>query len=252
MRIGRIEAKYTGSAAGSTAPDLAESLSATVIAARCRFHKIKSGLVHSWTEVNSMKKSMKPPSAAKEPGKTYQLKIELEGIAPPIWRRVLVPGKISLGRLHAVIQMAMGWSDAHLHQFIVDRQIYSDPTLELNEFGDTPEIRNENRYFLKNLAPRAGKVIVYEYDFGDSWTHRIKVEKILELEPPGGSGARCIDGSRACPPEDCGGVWGYENMLEILKDPQHEEHESTIEWLGGDFDPEVFDLAATNNGLRRL
>lgn len=199
-----------------------------------------------------MKKTSKPTSAAKDPGKTYQLKIELEGIAPSIWRRVMVPGKISLGRLHAVIQMAMGWSNAHLHQFIVDRQIYSDPTFELNEFGDMPDVRNESRYFLKNLAPRAGKVIVYEYDFGDSWTHRIKVEKILEQEPFTGGKIICIDGARACPPEDCGGVWGYQDMLQVLKDPEHEEHESTLEWLGQEFDPEAFDLAATNNGLRRL
>ncbi len=199
-----------------------------------------------------MKKPAKPQSTAKDPGKTYQLKIELEGIAPSIWRRVLVPGKISLGRLHAVIQMAMGWSNAHLHQFIVDRKIYSEPTFELNEFGDMPDVRNENRYFLKNLVPRAGKVIVYEYDFGDSWTHRIKVEKILEQEPSTGGKIICIDGARACPPEDCGGVWGYQDMLQVLKDPEHEEHESTLEWLGQEFDPEAFDLAATNNGLRRL
>jgi hypothetical protein len=250
MRIGRIEAKYTGSAAGSTAPDLAESLSATVIAARCRFHKIKSGLVHSWTEVNSMKKSMKPPSAAKEPGKTYQLKIELEGIAPPIWRRVLVPGKISLGRLHAVIQMAMGWDNSHLHFFAIGKQAYSDPAFDLDEFRGVP-VLDEDEALLTDVAPRAGKALVYMYDFGDSWGHRIKVEKILRGELSKGNIVECIDGARACPPEDCGGVWGYEDRLQALTDLRHNSHKSTLEWLGEEFDPEAFDLEEINKALRQ-
>jgi hypothetical protein len=194
----------------------------------------------------------KSKSVVKPTSKTYQIKIELKGASPPIWRRVLVPGKISLGRLHDVIQMAMGWSNAHLHQFVVDRQVYSDPELELNEFGDAPGVRNESKTLLMNVAPRAGKVLVYEYDFGDSWVHRIKVEKILKQEPSTGSTVTCIDGARACPPEDCGGVWGYEDMLEVIKDPKHEEHQSTLEWLGEDFDPDAFDLEGTNQELRRL
>jgi hypothetical protein len=199
-----------------------------------------------------MKKPTKLQPAAKEPGKTYQLKIELQGVLPPIWRRVLVPGNVTLSRLHSIIQIAMGWDNDHLHQFTVDRQFYSDPDLELNEFGDAPGVRNESKTLLKNVAPRAGKVIIYEYDFGDSWTHRIKVEKILKQEPSTARAVECIDGARACPPEDCGGVWGYEDMLQIIKDPKHEEHESTLEWLGEDFDPEAFDMEAINKVLRRL
>jgi hypothetical protein len=199
-----------------------------------------------------MKKSTKSEFAAKEPGKTYQLKIELEGASPPIWRRVQVPGKISLGRLHAVIQVAMGWENAHLHQFIIDKQFYSDPAFELNEFGDAPRVRDEKKTLLANVAPRDGKVLVYEYDFGDSWTHRIKVEKIIKQESSAKGAVECIDGARACPPEDCGGVWGYEDMLQVLKDPKHEDHESTLEWLGEDFDPEAFDLEKINKTLRRL
>jgi hypothetical protein len=199
-----------------------------------------------------MKKPTKSKSAVKEPGKTYQLKIELEGSSPPIWRRVLVPGNISLGRLHAVIQLVMGWDNAHLHQFIIDKQIYSDPEFELNEAGGAPRVLNEKRTLLTEIAPRAGKVLVYEYDFGDSWTHRIKVEKILEQGPSTGSAVQCIDGARACPPEDCGGVWGYQDMLQVLKDPKHEEYESTLEWLGDDFDPESFGLEKINNFLKRF
>ena len=199
-----------------------------------------------------MKKPTKSPSAAKEPGKTYQLKIELEGSSAPIWRRVLVPGNISLGRLHAVIQMVMGWDNDHLHQFIIDKQFYSDPEFELNDSFGGSTARNEKKTLLQDDAPRAGKVLIYEYDFGDSWTHRIKVEKIIKQGPSTGSAVQCIDGARACPPEDCGGIWGYEDLLEALKDPKHAGHESTLEWLGEEFDPEAFDLEKINKALHRL
>jgi hypothetical protein len=199
-----------------------------------------------------MKKPTKPQSAAKKPGKTYQLKIELEGASPPIWRRVLVPGNISLGRLHAIIQMAMGWDNAHLHQFIIDKQVYSDPDFELNEAGGAPGVLNEKKTLLTEIAPRAGKVLFYEYDFGDSWTHRIKVEKILKQGPSTGSAVNCIDGVRACPPEDCGGIWGYREMLEALSNPKHKEHKSALEWLGEEFDPEAFGLEEINTFLKRF
>ncbi len=196
-----------------------------------------------------MKKPAKSGTAAKGPGKIYQLKIELVGVSPPIWRRVLVPGHVSLALLHGIIQIAMGWDNDHLHQFIIDKRFYSDPDFELGGFGDMPRVRDEYKTILMNVAPRAGKVLVYEYDFGDSWKHRIKVEKILKQEPSTGDAVTCIDGARACPPEDCGGVWGYEDMLEAIKDPKHEGHASALEWLGEDFDPEAFDLAATNRDL---
>ena len=199
-----------------------------------------------------MKKPMKPRSAPESSGKTYQLKIELEGISPPIWRRVLVPGNISLGRLHTIIQAAMGWENAHLHQFIIDKQFYSNPAFELNDFGDAPQVRNEKKTLLTDVALRAGKVLVYEYDFGDSWTHRIKVEKIFKQEPSTGSAVECIAGARACPPEDCGGAWGYEDLLEALKDPKHKGHKSTLEWLGEEFEPEAFSVDQTNSYLRHL
>jgi hypothetical protein len=199
-----------------------------------------------------MKKPTKSQSAAKEPGKTYQLKIELEGVSPPIWRRVLVPGDISLGRLHAVIQLVMGWENAHLHQFIIDKEFYSDPTFKLNEDGGAQRVLNEKKTLLRDIATRAGKVFVYEYDFGDSWTHRIKAEKILEQEPSTGGVVQCIDGERACPPEDCGGVWGYADLLKALKSPKHPEHESTLEWVGEEFDPEAFNPEKINKALHRL
>ena len=199
-----------------------------------------------------MKKPSKSQSAAaKEPGKTYQLKIELEGIAPPIWRRVLVPGNASLSRLHFIIQAAMGWDNSHLHRFIIGKQAYSDPAFELEEFRGVP-VLDEDEALLMDIAPRAGKALSYMYDFGDSWEHRIKVEQILRGALSKGNIVGCIDGARACPPEDCGGVWGYEGMLQALKRPKHKEHRSILNWLGEAFDPEAFDLKKTNRALLRL
>jgi hypothetical protein len=198
-----------------------------------------------------MKQAMKQRPKEDTLGKTYQLKIELEGASSPIWRRVLVPGNASLGRLHTVIQAAMGWDNSHLHRFIVGKQAYSDPAFELDEFRGVP-VLDEDEALLTDVAPRSGKALLYMYDFGDSWGHRIKVEKILSGESSNENIVKCIDGARACPPEDCGGVWGYEDMLEALKDPKHKGHESTLEWLGEDFDPEAFDLEEINKDLRRV
>jgi hypothetical protein len=198
-----------------------------------------------------MKKPTRPQSTAQETGKTYQLKIELEGIYPPIWRRVLVPGNASLGRLHAIIQVVMGWDNDHLHNFIIGKQAYSDPAFELDEFRGVP-VLDEDEALLTDIAPRAGKALSYMYDFGDSWEHRIKVEKIQKTEPAIGSIAKCIDGARTCPPEDCGGVWGYNGMLQALRDPKHEGHKSTLEWLGEEFNPEAFDMEAINKALRQV
>jgi len=180
------------------------------------------------------------------PSQIYQLKITLRGIRPPIWRRVQVPGDISLGKLHRIIQAVMGWDDYHLHQFEVDRTYYGPPSPKDEFWGF--EMKNEHLARLNRIAPREKDKFTYEYDFGDSWKHEILVEKILPPEE-GVRYPRCIKGRRACPPEDCGGIWGYENLLEILRDPNHPEHESMLEW-SGEFDPEEFDLEAANEALK--
>jgi len=183
---------------------------------------------------------------------TYHLKVSLEGIEPLIWRRLQVPGNASLGWLHAVIQVTMGWTNSHLHQFIVGKQIYSDPSFDLDEFDDDSRVLDEDAIAIMEVAPRVKSALVYEYDFGDSWHHRILVEKILDPDPAAPTFARCLDGARACPPDDCGGVGGYANLLEVIMDPRHEEYESMLEWLGGEFDPEAFDCEGTNKHLRKL
>lgn len=188
----------------------------------------------------------KKKSAGKaKPDSVYQLKVALLESEPPIWRRLQVPGKVTLGELHYVLQAAMGWTNSHLHQFTVDKVDYSDPEFQLEEAQDEYEVT------LSRIAPRAGSVLVYQYDFGDSWMHEVRVEKILPPEP-GQRYPVCLVGERACPPEDCGGVWGYEEFLEAIRDPEHEEHEDLLDWIGGSFDPEGFDLNEVNRELKRI
>jgi hypothetical protein len=184
----------------------------------------------------------------------YQLKIALEGIEPPIWRRVLVPADATLAQLHAIIQIVMGWEDEHLHEFIVSRKHYSDPRFRLNDedlfASEEDKSHSEARARLGDVAPSVRNTFRYQYDFGDSWMHKITVEKHLAAEP-GQTYPLCIEGARACPPEDCGGVWGYEELLDVLADPEHPNYEERLEWVGGRFDPEGFDIKAVNRDLAR-
>jgi hypothetical protein len=192
------------------------------------------------------------PPPGTQSANTYQLKIVLCHIKPPIWRKFRAPGDSNLGLLHAVIQLVMGWTNSHLHQFIIKDRIYSDPIFGLDEdFGARP-VLDEGKTALMEVVPREKESFVYEYDFGDSWEHRITVEKILAPDPSVGAFSECIDGSRACPPEDCGGVSGYAELLEVIEHPKHEEYDSIMEWLGGGFDPEAFDREKVNFYLRKL
>jgi hypothetical protein len=183
---------------------------------------------------------------------TYQLKIVLSGLRPPIWRRVLVRGDIPLGLLHAVVQVAMGWTNNHLHQFVAGERYYSDPAFGLEDYFGEPQTLDENQVTLRQVAPHQKDAFLYEYDFGDSWQHAIRVEKILAQNRPATAFAECTGGARACPPEDCGGVFGYEELLETLQHPRRKEYPELIDWLGGSFDPEAFDLDRVNKYLRLL
>ena len=180
------------------------------------------------------------------PKSIYQLKITLNDSKPPIWRRILVPDSISLHQLHTILQIVMGWTNSHLHQFIIDDEYYGDP--EDDEMGD---MKNEKRYRLNQFVRRKGFKFIYEYDFGDSWEHIILVEAILPIQK-GAQYPICLEGKRACPPEDVGGVWGYEEFLEVISNPKHPEHEEMLEWVGEDFDPEFFDIEDANLGLRQF
>ncbi|MGH3397636.1 MAG: plasmid pRiA4b ORF-3 family protein [Streptosporangiaceae bacterium] len=176
----------------------------------------------------------------------YQLKITLRGVSkPPVWRRVLVPAGITLGDLHDVIQIAMGWDNYHLHVFSVGLQEYGPPG---NELGHA----NEDRVRLLQLLAGPGDRLRYTYDFGDDWEHDIVLEEARPLVP-GEAYPSCVAGKGACPPEDCGGTWGYAELKEVLANPAHEDHLDRLEWLGldtgEDFDPREFSAADVNPRL---
>lgn len=176
----------------------------------------------------------------------YQLKVTLEHIKPPIWRRLLVDSRITLDDLHSVIQISMGWQNNHLHHFI-DRQntIYEPVDEDSIEFSN-PDFIDESMILLNELLIKEKDWISYEYDFGDGWEHKIVLEKILPMEK-NQFPVRCIKGKRACPPEDCGGPWGYQSLLEAIAEPDTPEHAELLEWLDDDLeDPEYFSAAETN------
>ena len=182
-------------------------------------------------------------TAGSPPGR-FQLKVTLAGPTPKIWRRLTTPADMTLGGLHWALQCAFCWTNSHLHQFH-DPQgtYYSHPRFGLESARDESAVR------LNELLLKPKDWLVYEYDFGDSWEHVVQLEKLLPSEP-GKPIAVCTGGKRAAPPEDCGGVWGYAELLEVIRDPGHEEHEDRLDWLGGEFDPEHIDIDAINKQLR--
>jgi Plasmid pRiA4b ORF-3-like protein len=178
----------------------------------------------------------------KAPGVVYQLKITLKDIRPPVWRRVQLKD-CTLARLNDVIQASVGWDGYHLHAFDIGGEEYGEPDPD-----GMLEYHNEAKTKLSQIVAAGHKKFTYTYDFGDSWDHVIEVEKTLPAEA-GVRYPRCVAGKRACPPEDCGGPWGYAELLEVIRDPRHPEHEERLEWVGGEFDPEAFDLDAVNEDL---
>ncbi|MEX1007423.1 MAG: plasmid pRiA4b ORF-3 family protein [Acidimicrobiia bacterium] len=175
----------------------------------------------------------------------FQLKVMLLDTKPPIWRRVLVDGGSTLDHLHEVIQAAFGWWNYHLHEFEVGRTRYGVPDPD----EDWGEPRRDERRTRVDAIASEGSSFRYTYDFGDGWDHEITVEKVLPADSTPTLPA-CIDGRRACPPEDCGGTWGYRELLEILADPTHPEHDERREWLGQPFDPDAFDPSEFEDKLR--
>jgi hypothetical protein len=179
----------------------------------------------------------------------FQIKVTLQRTKPPIWRRILVAPDIKLDKLHDVLQIVMGWDDSHLYEFETPGGRFSDSRVIDSAF-DMDEPENSKKANLKSVLHRPKSHIRYEYDFGDGWDHQLLLEKVVELENP--VLAVCLGGARACPPEDCGGPWGYGNLQAILKNPEHPEHEEMSEWIGPGFDPDAFDVEAINKQLARL
>ena len=188
--------------------------------------------------------------ASKRPAakvRQLQLRISLLGTIPLVWRSIVVPETITLPALHSAIQAVMGWHDSHLHEFRTVKGEYGniDPD---DPFVD--DMKNERGVRLLKVLGYTG-TLEYRYDFGDDWLHLLQLEDVLPATAEAGSGVRCIAGANACPPEDVGGIPGYQQFVEVIGDPSHEQYAETREWLGEDFDPKAFDLEAANLRLSR-
>ena len=181
--------------------------------------------------------------AIARPVRAYELKVTLLGIRPLVWRRIKVRSDITLEDLHGVLQVAMGWTDSHMHAF---RPAAGRANVRA---AQAPvERRQERRTRLDELLRKAKDRVVYEYDFGDSWEHEVVLERVVD-HPPGARYPWVLRGARACPPEDVGGVGGYARFLHVMGASRHPEHEEMMEWHGGPFDPEAFDAQALNRAF---
>ncbi len=173
------------------------------------------------------------------------LHVQLQDITPAIWRRLVVPAEVTLDVLHDILQVSFGWTDSHLHEFQVGDARFG--------IADVPEellVVDERAAPLGAVACE-GATFIYHYDFGDSWDHAITVESISDptAEPVV---VECLGGARACPPEDCGGVPGYQNLLRVLADPTDEEHRDMKTWVGRGYDPEKFNIDKVKKELRTI
>lgn len=186
------------------------------------------------------------PTKTPQQKTVYQIKVSLAGSTPLIWRRIQVSANTKLSKLHKIFQAVMGWENSHLYEFIVDKVSYGEPH---PDYGGTMKDASETK--LSRVVFEPGTNFKYVYDFGDGWQHMIVVEKILQPEPDVKYPV-CLGGAMSCPPEDCGGIGGYAHFLEAISDPDHEDHETMLEWIGGTFDPEAFDLDAANKRLRKI
>ena len=176
----------------------------------------------------------------------YQMKVTLQHVRPPVWRRIQISGDVSLHRLHLALQTTTGWSNSHLYSFEIGDTAFSvhDPD---NPWGIP--MKDAKKARLGGLIRNEGLRLRYLYDFGDGWEHEVLVEKMLPAVPPLQYPV-CLAGKRRCPPEDCGGPWGYADFLKAIRDRKHPEHKRMLEWIGGRFDPEAFDLDGINMLLK--
>jgi hypothetical protein len=175
----------------------------------------------------------------------FQIKVTLMQVRPAVWRILLVPDTITLRQLHRILQIVMGWGDSHLHRFVIDhRRTGTKPSQ-----SDSQVLNDETVSLHNTVALLKSRFLYYEYDFGDNWVHELQVENAVSQI--GAQRLCCIGGERCFPPEDCGGPIGYQELLKVLQDPRHSDHEEMLEWVGGSFDPEMFDLESVNKRPRR-
>jgi hypothetical protein len=212
--------------------------------------RAKLGIRTEWVWVKQDVASPPRSTPAGATGEVYQFKITLMDTRPPIWRRIRV-GDCTLDKLHEHIQTSMGWTNSHLNHFRIGGTLYGDPMLLQETFG---ELRYEDSTTarLSDILPASGEraSFEYEYDFGDGWLHEVLFEGRLQAEP-GKTYPLCLEGARACPPEDVGGVWGYVDFLAAIADPENEQHEEMREWIGRKFDPEAFNPTVATRRMKR-
>ena len=174
----------------------------------------------------------------------YQIKVTLLGTKPPIWRRLHVPASMTLARLHEVLQEAMGWHDCHLHEFQVGGRRIGPPDPDAEPMG-MPDVEDESKVRLSRVLREVGAKMRYEYDFGDGWEHEIVLEKRLPADPEVAY-PWCSGGEYGCPPEDCGGVHGYDELVRVIANPNHKRHQEMLDWVGEEYDPEIFSVDDVN------
>jgi len=175
----------------------------------------------------------------------YEIKVQLLEVTPVVWRKIRVPADTRLSRVHRILQVVMGWTNSHIHLFDIHGVYYGEPS---SDWG--MKVLDHRKTTLEQIFSQGVKSFIYEYDMGDGWRHRISLLKTVEGEPK--EKAACLSGARACPPEDCGGSYGYIQMLVALSDPDHEDHAMYRDWLGEPFDPNNFNLEDINWDLKRL
>ncbi len=179
-----------------------------------------------------------------------QLKITLQGTKPPIWRRVLVDKTTTFEKLHHIIQIAMGWTNSHLYEFEINGYRITEQNEEFDDdFGD--KSIDASTVTLDSILADTKEKFIYTYDFGDGWDHKIVVEKFLshdiQIKYPS-----CIGGKLSCPPEDCGGIPGFYNLIDIIGNKRHPERKEMLKWLGDKYDADYFDKDEVNKELALL
>jgi hypothetical protein len=179
----------------------------------------------------------------------WGLRVELLEVIPAVWRRIVVPETITLPRLHRVLQASMGWTNSHLHQFVINGVRYSEPD---PDWTDELKQVDERRVVLQRALGTETRCFDYIYDFGDDWHHIVVLEDPYATVTGREAGIQCIGGENACPPEDVGGPHGYGEFLRAIADPDHDEHRNYLGWIGGRFDPTFFDLAAAQQALAKI
>lgn len=185
------------------------------------------------------------------PKRILQFKVVLEGIEPVIWRLVQASDEMNMRTFAVSLILAMGWQNSHLHEFIIAGRHYGLTGDDYDYMDESLVPEDETRYRLKDFSEDQLRKFKFLYDFGDGWEHDVSLEAVI-LKPDAGAGfPRVVDGARNCPPEDCGGIRGYCDLAEKLKKPDDEEYAGFIEWLGGKYDTEFFNLNVINSTLKK-